>query len=135
MSEKRLQNLPAFDREAFEKLAGDWKNAKGAPGSNRTVIEWTISTGARCFVYPASNRAAGKNLLATLGANDTDERYADWLEFDYVPEVVNAANNLELNPQVICTDLRPLQIQRARRRQLAANALTKVATGGSVSAK
>ncbi len=134
MSEKRLQNLPAFDKAAFEILAGGWRNMSGAPGSNRTVIEWNISTGARCFVYPATDRKAGQNLLATLGANDTDERYADWLEFDYVPQVVDAANALELNPQVICTDLRPLQIQRARRRQLAQAAKAKVA-GSAVLAR
>ncbi len=132
--EKRLQNLPAFDRAAFEKLAGGWKGMSSGPGSERCVIEWSINTGARCFVYPAAKRAAGDNILANLGANDTDERYADWLEFDYVPHVVDAAKSLGLNPQVICADLRPIQIQRARRRALASSALAKVAMGGKVAA-
>ncbi len=131
--EKRLQNLPRFDPDAFEKLAKDWHGLSGVPGSDRAVIEWSIGTGARCFVYPAAKRAAGENLLASLDANDTDERYADWLEFDFVPRVVNAASRMGLHPQVICADLRPVQIQRARRRALASSALAKVATGGNVS--
>ncbi len=130
--EKRLQNLPRFDRGAFEKLTSGWRDLSSGPGSDRTVIEWSVMTGARCFVYPAAKRAAGENLLANLGANDTNEKYADWLEFDYVPQVVDAVKALGLNPQVICADLRPVQIQRARRRALAASALAKVAMGGSV---
>ena len=130
MSEKRLQNLPPFDRAAFEKLTGGWQGMATTPGSDRVVVEWSVNRGARCFVYPAAKRAAGQNLTETLGAKDTDERYADWLEFDYVPQVVDAATALGLHPQVICVDLRPVQVQRARRRQLAATALTKVTMGG-----
>jgi hypothetical protein len=130
--EKPLQNLPAFDRAAFEKLTSGWKGMSSGPGSERVVIEWLTQTGPRCFVYPAAKRVAGDNLLASIGANDTGERYADWLEFDYVPQVVEAARALGLNPQVICADLRPVQIQRARRRALASSALAKVAMGGKV---
>lgn len=129
--EKRLQNLPAFDRQALEKRIGGWKGLSSGPGSNRTVIEWSVGTGPRCFLYPAADRKAGINLLDAMGVNTTDERYADWLEFDYVPQVVATVQAQGQNPQVICTDQRPIQVMRARRRTLASNGLAKVAMGGA----
>lgn len=129
--QKRLQNLPAFSRQNFEKIAGGWRGLSSGPGSDRTVIEWSIGGGPRCFVYPASNRAAGKNLIEGIAAHTTDERYADWLEYEYVPQVVDALKAMGQNPQVICADLRPIQIQRARLRAQAAASLTKVAMGGA----
>lgn len=129
--ERALHNLPAFDRAAFEKTAGGFKAQAAGPGTERTVIEWSISAGPRVFVYPAASRKAGVNLLADMEASGTDERYADWLEFEYVPRVVDAVRALGQHPQVICTDQRPVQVMRARRRALAAGALAKVTMGGT----
>lgn len=122
-----LHNLPVFDAEAFKAKAADWKRTVGSagPGGNRIVIEWGVGRGPNCFVYPATKRSQGISLVAADSRGQSDERYADFLEWEYVPQVVAALKADGLNPQVICVDLRPLQIQRERRRAIDAKAREK----------
>ena len=128
---KPLQNLPAVDPKAFhEQVVGAWNDLE--PG-HRVVIEWLTgeNTGPHVFVYPAGDRAAGTQMLQRLSFGSVDERWADFLEFEYIPQLVKALQNEGFRPQVICADLRPLQVQRARRRQIEAAASAK--TGRPIS--
>ena len=127
---KALHNLPVFDRESFTQTAENWKKAlKGAaPGGNRVIVEWSTSRGPSCFVYPAAHRANGVNLTAGVPHTQSDERWADFLEHEFIPPVVAALED-EGFPlvQVNCVDLRPVQTMRARRR--AVEAVAQARTG------
>jgi uncharacterized protein (DUF58 family) len=114
--EKPLKNLPVLNVETFQKRAEDWKRLPAGPGADRVVVEWSVGLGPKVFVYPASKRAAGFSLLADLLAAQSDERWADFLEFTFVPQVVEALKSAGHKPQVICVDLRPVQTMRTRRR-------------------
>ena len=128
MSHKPLQNLPVFDASVFASLVVPWKARKSAvPGSDRIVVEWGVQKAASVFVYPAGDRGVGVQLVETR-PGQSDERWADFLEYQFVPQVVQATTENGLRPQVICVDLRPIQIQRERRRQLERIAHEK--TGG-----
>lgn len=129
---KSLTNLPVFDAAAFSKQSLGWKKlmAGGTPGSDRVVVEWSVGRGPSCFVYPAGKRDLGVNLTANTTHTQSDERWADFLEFEFVPQVVAELEREKYRPQVICADLRPVQIQRARRRTLEAAARAK--TGDTV---
>jgi hypothetical protein len=128
---KALSDLPVFDPATFRGRTADWKKIiqAAATGGNRVVIEWGIMRGPNCFVYPATRRGLGINLMAAVPHNESDERWADYLEFEYLPQVLKALQDDGLNPQVICVDLRPIQIQRGRRRaiEVAARAKSGVA--------
>lgn len=113
---KALTGLPTFDADAFLWRIRDWKPLLAGPGNNRIVVEWCTNLGPKCFVYPAARRAVGFDLAAGSGDGHTDERWADFLEFTYVPQVVAALQGAGLPAQVICADQRPIQIQRERRR-------------------
>jgi len=124
---KALKDLPVFDPATFRGRTADWKKiVQGAPaGGHRVVIEWGVMRGPNCFVYPATRRGLGINLMANVAHAESDERWADYLEFEYVPQVVKALLDDGMNPQVICVDLRPIQIQRERRRAIEAAARAK----------
>ena len=129
--DKPLKGLP-FDATAFREKTAGWKSLSGVPGAaGRVMVEWSVGTGPHCFVYPAAKRTAGLNLTDSLTAAENDERWADFLEFEYIPQIVKALQNEGFRPQVICADLRPLQVQRARRRQIEAAASAK--TGRPIS--
>ena len=120
---KALHNLPVFDRDAFTSTTESWKKAlKGAgPGGNRVVVEWSTSRGPSCFVYPAGKRSAGVNLTASVPHTQSDERWADFLEHEFIPPVVAALQDEGFPTiQVNCVDLRPVQTMRARRRVIEA---------------
>lgn len=126
---KALQNVPTLDAPALLRRVAAWKPLfEAGPGLNRIVVEWSVIKGPNCFVYPAADRTKGVNLTEGFGGVQSDERWADFLEFHFVPEVVDALKNAPAPVQVICVDLRPIQIQRARRRALEAAAHAK--TGG-----
>ena len=118
--QKALNNLPVFQAGPFTQKVAPWKELKGVPGSNRVVVEWGIALGPKVFVYPAAKREEGYDLLGGLREGRNDERWADFLEYEYVPQVVEALKAGGHNPQVNCIDMRPMQTMRARRRALEA---------------
>jgi hypothetical protein len=124
---KPLSNFPVLDTPGFTARLAEWQPilAKAQSGMNRVVIEWDVIQGPRCFVYPAGQRALGVDLCADGVTRKSDERWADFLEYQFVPSVADAVTHHGLNPQVICVDLRPVQIQRQRRRALEATAHAK----------
>ncbi|MBC8102281.1 MAG: hypothetical protein H7Z41_06815 [Cytophagales bacterium] len=127
---KALSNLPVLDTAGLRQKTGAWASLLAAgPGLNRVVVEWSVSKGPNCFVYPAGDRAQGFDATSGVVSTQSDERYADFLEFDFVPQVVATLRSENVPVQVNCVDLRPIQTQRARRRVLEAAA--KVKTGDS----
>ncbi len=122
--EKALRNTPTFDEKAFRDRVRAWKRSGGG---QRVVIEWSTGTGPNVFVCPAGDRAAGVRLIDDVEITTNDERWADFLEFEYVPRVAEALRREDFLPDVICVDLRPLVVQRARRRQIEAAAKAKAA--------
>lgn len=116
---KPLSNLPTFDPIAFRGKTADWRRIlENAPtGMNRVVVEWNVGRGPSCFIYPASKRHLGFDLCADGTNRTSDERWADFLELDFVPKVVKTLSENGLNPQTICTDQRPIQVMRERRRK------------------
>jgi hypothetical protein len=129
---KPLSNLPTLDAETFAADCAAWKGvvARAKPGLGRVVIEWNVIKGPVVFAYPASDRALGKDLIADGVKRPNDERYADYLEYEYVPRVVEAVKAAGLTPQVICTDLKPVQTQRARLRAMSAAARERSGDAG-----
>lgn len=125
--QKALENVPVLDPEELRAKTVGWKDILKAagPGGNRVVIEWNVQRGPNVFLYPATKRAAGVQLVAASQHAHSDERWADYLEYDYLPKLVDAVKGDGMNPQLICVDLRPLQIQRARRRAIEQNARAK----------
>ncbi|MGC4045567.1 MAG: hypothetical protein QM758_17380 [Armatimonas sp.] len=107
---------PAFPKEAFLARISPWKKLLWEPGSDRIVIEWGIGQGPKVIVYPAAARAMGFNLLEGLSAPANDERWADYLEEIYLPQVAEAVENNGGTAQIICADQRPIQVMRTRRR-------------------
>ncbi len=124
---KPLAPLPVFDADAFATKLAQWKPivGKAVPGMARLVVEWNVIQGPSVFVYPASQRSTGEELITDGAKRTSDERWADFLEQQYVPLVVSAIQSAGLTPQVICTDLRPVQTQRTRLRAIAAAAREK----------
>jgi len=124
---KALKDLPLFDPAAFREQTADWKQiaANATPGGQRVVVEWSTGRGPNCFVYPATERSAGIHLCKANSHGASDERYADFLEFEFVPRIVESLASDGHKPQVICVDLRPLQVQRTRRRAIEAVAEAK----------
>lgn len=118
---KPLANLPVLDSAELRQTAGEWKGLPGPPGSDRLVVEWGVMRGPNVFVFPAAKRSAGVHLVQRASST-SDERWADHLEFTFVPQVVAALEADGHRVQVNCVDLRPLQIQRARRRTIEAAA-------------
>ncbi len=121
---KPLTGLPTLDADDLRSKASAWKSIQGPPGSDRVVIEWSVMRGPNVFVYPAAKRGAGFELV-TKASSTSDERWADFLEEEFVPQVARALEQGGHRAQVICVDLRPLQIQRARRRTIEAAARVK----------
>ncbi|MFM7320294.1 MAG: hypothetical protein ACKO5K_02065 [Armatimonadota bacterium] len=115
---KALKGLPELDRDALAWRLRDWSPFMEGPGNNRVVVEWCVTNGPCCFVYPASRRAAGFDLAADASHASSDERWADFLEYTFVPAVVQAIESAGFNPQVICADQRPVIALRQRRRDL-----------------
>ena len=128
--EKALKGLPVLDHDALHARADGWRKIvqSAGPGGNRVVIEWLVNRGPNCFVFPAGKRAEGVNVTAHASHRQSDERWADFLEFDFIPQVEAALKDLGFTPQVICADLRPVQIMRQRRRTI--EALAHAKTGG-----
>ncbi len=108
---------PPFPREAFLARISPWKKLQGEPGSDRIVIEWGLGQGPKVIIYPASARNQGFNLLEGLSAPANDERWADYLETTYLPQVAEAVNLTGTTAQIICADQRPIQTMRQRRRE------------------
>ncbi len=115
---KALTNTPEFDSAAFLWRIRDWRPLLDGPGNNRVVVEWCVTSGPKCFVYPAARRSAGLDLCADVPGETSDERWADWLEFEFIPHVVRALEHDGFPVQVICADQRPIQTMRQRRRAL-----------------
>lgn len=115
---KALSQTPSFDPDAFLWRIRDWKALLAGPGNNRVVVEWCVTNGPKCFVYPAAQRPAGFDICADAPHDTSDERWADWLEFQFVPQVVSTLEGDGFPVQVICADQRPVQIMRQRRRNL-----------------
>ena len=83
---------------------------------DRVVVEWCVTYGPKVFVYPAVKRILGFDTCEGFGDGTSDERWADLLEFDYVPQVVKALEGAGYRVQTICADQRPIQTMRQRRR-------------------
>lgn len=120
--EKALHNTPTFDPARFKKDSQRWKRGDG---ERRVVIEWGVGTKPRVFVFPAGERASGAHLLDPIEPTENDERWADFLEFEFVPQVASALRDEGWQPQIVCVDLRPLVVQRERRRKIEAAAKAK----------
>jgi hypothetical protein len=117
--QKALTNKPVFDKRELLLTARAWKDLPVAPGQNRTVVEWGVGRGPSVYVYPAAKRTAGVS-VAQLATSGSDERWADFLEYEFVPEVVEALSEAGHTPHVLCVDQRPILIQRERRRAMEA---------------
>lgn len=122
---KALSGLPTFDPEAFVWRIRDWRPLMDGPGNDRVVVEWCVTSGPKVFVYPAARRSAGFDLAAGASHSHSDERWADFLEFDFVPKVVEALAGAGFRPQVVCADQRPVQTMRQRRREIEARSREK----------
>jgi hypothetical protein len=120
--EKALKNTPVLDPDAFRQRVSAWKSV-GA--SRRVIVEWSTGTGPSVFVCPAGSRNLGFALVEGGNATGSDERWADFLEFTYLPQVADALRAEGYDAEVLCVDLRPLVVQRARRRQIEAAARAK----------
>ena len=83
---------------------------------DRIVVEWCVTYGPKVFVYPAVKRIIGFDTCEGSGDGTSDERWADLLEFEYVPQVVKALEGAGYRVQTICADQRPIQTMRQRRR-------------------
>lgn len=131
---KALHPLPVLDTNALNAKAAAWQPLLASgPGLNRVVVEWSVGKGSNCYVYPAADRAQGENLTAGVVGTQSDERYADFLEYDFVPKVVSALEQAGVPVQVRCVDLRPIQTQRARRRVIEAAGKAKLGDSVAVS--
>jgi hypothetical protein len=123
---KALHHLPDVDTNALNAKAAAWQALlSSGPGLNRVVVEWSVGKGPNCFVYPAADRSQGVSLTQGIVATESDERYADFLEYDFVPKVAATLEQAGVPVQVNCVDLRPVQTQRARRRVIEAAAKAK----------
>jgi hypothetical protein len=122
--QKALKDTPTFDPETLRGPLDAWKSS-GAP---RVFVEWSTFAGPNVFVYPAGDRGRGVRLVDGGDATGNDERWADFLEFEYLPPVTEELERAGFTPDVRCVDLRPLVVQRARRRQIEAAARAKAGT-------
>jgi hypothetical protein len=122
---KPLQGTPDFNEAAFRNRTGNWLVAQSTTPNQRVVIEWSTNEGPSVYVYPAGDRASGFNVTQNVKGTSSDERWADFLEFEFIPKVVRALEADGYKPDVICVDLRPRQVQRARRREIEAAAKAK----------
>jgi hypothetical protein len=122
-----LRNLPTFDPAEFRRDTNQKWGSLGLPAGQRVIIEWLTgeNTGPHVYVFPAGNRTAGITTLQRYSFGSVDERWADFLEFEYIPQVARELEAQGYRPDVICADLRPVQVQRARRRQIEAAASAK----------
>ena len=127
---KALHEVPTLDERTLRRRVATWKPILAAgPGANRIVVEWSVVRGPNCFVFPAADRSKGINVTQGFAGTQSDERWADFLEFTFVPQVVQSLNPEGVPIQVNCVDLRPVQTQRARRR--ATDAAAHAKTGDS----
>lgn len=124
---KPLAPLPGFDEAALLAKAEGWKSVlkSAKPGYGKIVVEWNVTQGPNCLVFPMGLRHLGADLIAD-GANRTsDERWADYLEYEFVPKVTAALQTAGVPFIVTCTDQRPVQVMRERRRAIAKAAEAK----------
>ena len=122
---KALTGLPTLDPDSFAWRVRDWRPLMAGPGNDRVVVEWCVTSGPKVFVYPAARRAAGFDLAEGASRTHSDERWADFLEFTFVPQVVAALQEAGYKPQVVCADQRPVQTMRQRRREIEARSREK----------
>jgi hypothetical protein len=108
---------PPFPKDAFLARISPWKKLQSGPGADRVVVEWGIGQGPKVIVYPATDRSLGFDLLEGISGAQSDERWADFLEGSYLPEVSAAIESTGVRAQVICADQRPIQTMRERRRE------------------
>ncbi len=121
--EKPLKNVPVFDETRFlDRVRASWTEAERG---QRVIIEWSTGNGPNCFVYPAGRRAVGILMTEGVLPVTNDERWADFLEFDFVPKIVQTLEREGYRPDIICVDLSPMRTQRARRRAIEAAAKAK----------
>ena len=111
-----LRDLPTFAPESFAARIAAWRKLPTTPGQDRVVIEWGIGQGPKVIVYPAASRPAGFSLLEGAVGAANDERWADFLETAFLPQVVQAVEGAGGRAQVVCVDQRPIQTMRVRRR-------------------
>lgn len=116
---KALTNKPVLEVEKLLWRVREWKTLPAPPGMDRFVVEWCVTYGPKVYLYPAAKRLIGFNLCEGFGDGTSDERWADFLEFEYVPQVVKALEGAGYRVQVICADQRPIQSMRQRRRETA----------------
>lgn len=107
---------PTFPQQAFRARISSWKRLLNQPGADRIIIEWGIGLGVKVIVYPAGSRSHGFTLLENVPVPANDERWADYLEETYLPQVAETVDSVGIQAQIICVDQRPIQIMRARRR-------------------
>jgi hypothetical protein len=124
---KPLAPLPVFEEAALVAKADGWKSAlkSAKPGHGKIVVEWTIMHGPSCLVFPMGLRHLAVDLTDDGQSRKNDERWADFLEFTFVPQVTAALEKAGLPYMVICTDQRPIQVMRERRRAIAKAAEAK----------
>jgi hypothetical protein len=120
---KALTNLPVLDETAFAAKIEGWKRTiqTAKPGYGKVVVEWNVAKGPTCLVFPMGLRHLAVNLSENANrgqGGQSDERWADFLEFEFVPKVVTALQTAGVAYQVICTDQRPIQVMRQKRRAL-----------------
>ena len=129
---KPLTNLPVFDEADFRAKTADWQSHKSRLGF-RVCVEWNTvsSAGPQVYVYPAGERAKGFPAFERLSFDALDERWADFLELTYIPQLVAALEADGYPVDVMCVDLRPLQVQRARRRAIEAASHAKTASSAA----
>lgn len=113
---KALTNKPVFDAEKTLWRIREWKALPAPAGMDRVVVEWCVTYGPKVFLYPAVKRLIGFDLCEGAGDGTSDERWADLLEFEFVPQVVAALEKGGWRVQTICADQRPVQAMRQRRR-------------------
>ena len=115
---KALGNKPVFDTQKSLGQMQEWKALPAPPGMDRIVVEWCITYGPKVFVYPAVKRIVGFDTCEGYGDGTSDERWADFLESEYIPQVVSALEGAGYRVQTVCADQRPIQTMRQRRREI-----------------
>ena len=113
---KALTNKPVFDSEKTLWRMREWKSLPAPVGMDRIVVEWCVTYGPKVFIYHPVKRILGFDTCEGYGDGTSDERWADLLEFEYVPQVVKALEGAGYRVQTICADQRPVQAMRQRRR-------------------
>ena len=112
--ERKLHQEPAYDYENLRQKVDDWAKH----GAKRIVVEWSTGTGPTAFCFPAGERQFGVKWTVAVEANNYNEVYADYIDFQLTPKLREVIQARGMEATVLCVDLQPLQVQRQRRRQI-----------------